>query len=334
MKGRRARVWLGLVLSVAALALVLRQVDVAAVRAALRQAPPRALAEVALWFLLAMLTRAWAWQALLGPGVGFATAFWALQVGFLFNTLLPFRLGEALRAWVVHREAGVSWPRALSSVALARATDAALLAGVLVLTWPGGAAARRPWAWRAGALLAALLGGLLALAWLRRNPQRLPARWRSAVQEAAAVARGRALVRFALGKALTWSLLAAYFRGLARAWLPHLPWDAAAWGMAATTLGIALPSAPGYIGVYEAAAVAVMGHLGLEADRALAFALLQHGLYLALTTALGLLALARLGWGWQRWRREWRAANRQAQQPRMHADERGLIKQKITKKRE
>jgi len=314
----RARLLMGVAVSAAALAAVLLTVDFTALRAALTQTPPRALAWATLWFLLAMGTRAWAWRALLGPEVPLRTAFWALQVGFLLNNVLPLRLGELARAWVVHRETRVSWPRALSSVALARLTDAALLALIVVAAWPAQAALPRQWVWRAvggvGAI-AALLTGLIGLTrghWTRG----LPPRVRAAVRDAASIAHGPGLWRFAVGKVLTWALLTAYFAALARVWVPELTPRQALWAMAAATLGIAAPSAPGYIGVYEAAAVGVLAVLRVPTADALAFALVQHGLYLLLTTALGVLALARLGWSTARWRTELRTAQEAASSTR------------------
>ncbi len=317
MKRAPTRLMLGVVLSAVALAAVLLTVDLAALRAALAVTPLPALGLAGLWFGLAMLTRAWAWRALLGPQVSFGRAFWALQIGFLVNNLVPLRLGELARAWVVHREAAVPWSRALSSIALARLTDGALLALVVVLLWPAHAVLPRAWVWRAVALALAVLVLVGGLAWATRGLRaRLPARLRDALVEAAAVAQGPALARFALGKALTWALLAAYYHALVRVWAPDLGWGATVWAMAASTLGIAAPSAPGYIGVYEAAAVGVLAVLQVPQADALAFALVQHGLYLLLTTLLGVLALARLGWGRARWRAEWATAQSTASSSR------------------
>jgi len=318
MNRDRLRLLLGIILSAFALAAVLLTVDFNALHAALAATPMSALGWAALWFLLAMLTRAWAWQALLGPRVPLSTAFWALQVGFLLNNILPLRLGEIARAWVVHREAGVPWPRALSSVALARLTDAALLAAIVVLAWPARAPLPREWIWRAGGLILATGLGLVLLTALARGSwsHALPQRVRHIVADAAAVTQGAGLVRFLVGKILTWALLMAYFRALAIVWIPRLTLLEALWAMAAATLGIAAPSAPAYVGVYEAAAVGVLAMLRVPTADALAFALVQHGLYLLLTTLLGLLAFTRLGWNWQRWRTELNTAQRVASSSR------------------
>ena len=315
------RILLGVVVSALALAAVLLTVDFRALRDALAATPLRAVGWAALWFVLAMLARAWAWRALLGPQVPLSTAFWALQVGFLLNNVLPLRLGELARAWVVHREAGVSWPRALSSVALARLVDAALLAAVVVLAWPAQAPLPREWVWKAVGLIAAAGLGLALLVALARGPwlRALPHRVGDALADAVAVAQGPGWLPFLLGKVVTWALLAAYFHVLAAAWAPRLTFVEALWGMAASTLGIAVPSAPGYVGVYEAAAVGVLTLLRVPAESALAFALVQHGLYLWLTTLLGLLALARLGWDKKRWRAELNTAQKAASSSRRDA---------------
>jgi len=305
--GRRAL--LGMLISAAALALVLAWVDVAALREALHRASGAALARAAGWFLLAMLARAWAWRALLGPNVPLRDAFWALQIGFLANNLLPFRLGEALRVWVVHRTAGVSWGRGMASVALSRMTDALLLLVLALSLWPTQAGSPSLIRGLVGVTLG-LMGIVLALVlaprWGARWLRRWPRVW-AEVQAAAALVTPRGLTIFVLGKILTWALLALYYQALLADFAPGLAWPDVLWAMSVSTLGIAIPSAPGYVGVYEAAAVAALTALGVPRATALAFALVQHALYLALTVALGILALARLGWSWEHWRAAWRA---------------------------
>jgi uncharacterized membrane protein YbhN (UPF0104 family) len=57
--------------------------------------------------------------------------------------------------------------------------------------------------------------------------------------------------------------------------------------------GIALPSSPGAVGVYEAALVGALALCGVASADALAFAVAAHGLSFAVTSICGLVALVR-----------------------------------------
>ena len=60
-------------------------------------------------------------------------------------------------------------------------------------------------------------------------------------------------------------------------------------------IGIALPSSPGFIGVYEAAYVGALSVFGVSYESALAFALVDHVFYIGLTGIVGAYALIREG---------------------------------------
>lgn len=72
--------------------------------------------------------------------------FRALSVGYLFDTILPFRLGELIRAQIIAGAENVSFGFALSLVIIERITDAAILCilGLLILPvlgfWSSGVA--------------------------------------------------------------------------------------------------------------------------------------------------------------------------------------------------
>jgi uncharacterized protein (TIRG00374 family) len=73
----------------------------------------------------------------------------------------------------------------------------------------------------------------------------------------------------------------------------HLP--VAAWFVATLAARMAglVPSTPGQFGVVEAAMVVALGAFGLEADRALAAAVLYHVAHFVPVTAVGLWEMRR-----------------------------------------
>ena len=64
--------------------------------------------------------------------------------------------------------------------------------------------------------------------------------------------------------------------------------------LTALGLGSALPSTPGYLGVYQFAAVTVLTPFGFSRDAALAYILVAQALGYAVVLALGLPGLYRL----------------------------------------
>lgn len=59
-----------------------------------------------------------------------------------------------------------------------------------------------------------------------------------------------------------------------------------------TNLATAIPSAPGYVGTFELAAVSIAASVGIAAAPALAFAVLLHAATLLLTSISGAVVLA------------------------------------------
>ncbi len=298
------RWWLGLGVSAAVVLWLWRSFQWSQVFQALAVLEGWRLLVGVLLFTIALGTRAQAWRVLLGPDVAFSQAFWALMVGFLGTTVLPLRLGEAARVVALQRVTGMAWSRAVGSVALARLTDALLLGLLVVLLAPWALGERwvpaRVWvvAGGAGALLA------LALAWALARARGSRARRAAGLPFVGRFLAGEALqtwgrtlqnpalwARFLGWKALTWSLLALEHTVLMRAWFPQADLRWGYWVVAVASLGVAVPSAPGHIGVVQAGILAALWPLGVEPHQALAFSLVKHAVYLGVTTSLGLVGL-------------------------------------------
>jgi|GEM_PF-6077375 len=75
---------------------------------------------------------------------------------------------------------------------------------------------------------------------------------------------------------------------LAMGW--SLPWDAALVVWVVVAIGISLPTAPAYIGVYQAACIIALAQFGVDATPALAFALASQAVDVAVMGALGAIA--------------------------------------------
>ena len=64
-----------------------------------------------------------------------------------------------------------------------------------------------------------------------------------------------------------------------------------------TALAVAAPSAPGFIGVYQAGCVAALALFGISKEIGIAFSLVTHAYQFVIIVGLGVISLARNGLG-------------------------------------
>ncbi len=313
-KGRPSRWLLGIVISLAALALAVRGVPPGRLSASLGSARIELIGVAAVFVLIGLAARARSWQILLGDGIPISSAFSALNVGYLLNNALPFRLGELGRAYLIGRntEGRISASRALSSVVVERLIDVVVSLTGLVAAIPFALSA--PWApsvaW-AAALAAA--GLYLALYLAARFRSRLVPMFSSALSR---VFGGRlsGLSRLVdsflsglevlrnprrLGGAAFWSAI-AWLTAWAQIWLVQRAFgveggSTALFALGVVAFGAAVPSSPGAIGVYELSVVAALLAFNIPRETALSVALVSHACVLGVTSLLGAVSLAREG---------------------------------------
>lgn len=333
--GRRAprianwKALLGIGLSLGLLAFALRGVDARAVLQEIAAADPLLFLASIFVATVLFVIRAWRWRLLLHPvrpGTLFRPRFAATTIGFMANNLLPVRIGEFARAYALARLEPLSVTASFGSIVVERLFDGLTVivflflamalpgfpeehvvggrdlsttalgltvvfaaAGALLLAmvlWPGGAVAafegladkvlpravRRP-------LVDALEAFLAGLGVLRQPSL---------------------LVRTALWSILLWLVGAFSFWLAFLAFDIHVPFSAAVFLQSLIALAVALPSAPGFFGVYEAGArVGLVGIWGIEVNKALGFAIGLHIGGFIPVTVIGLYYAWKLGLTWR-----------------------------------
>jgi uncharacterized protein (TIRG00374 family) len=229
-----------------------------------------------------------------------------LLAGYLGNVFLPARLGEPVRAYLVARREKMPFSLALGSVTLERILD---FATVAVVAWLAALAANAPgWIVNSTGLVAVLgvaAGALLVVVGISRV-----VRWvESLIGSTTVFARKLigVLLRFGEGaggqpkreivfacaiSTVCWLLDGTTFWLVAIAIGVDLEWNQAVLVAGITVLGTALPSAPGYVGTFELAAVAVARALGISAEGALAMAILVHTVQIVPLVIAGVFSLA------------------------------------------
>jgi len=263
---------------------------------------------------LALFLRAYRWRVLLlaEAPVPVPLAFWATSAGYLGNNVLPARAGEVVRTVMISSRCGMSRAFVLTTALSERVVDAIALitiSGTVLLTLherPGWLAdAARPFAilGLAGVTCIAVVPAFESL-WFRllgRLP--VPHRLRETVEHILRQGlqgirsfhdAGR-LVRFLGLTAVIWLLdglttvLSAHAIGLT------IGLPLAFLLVAGLGLGSALPSTPGYVGIYQFVAVSVLTPFGFSRTDAIAYILFFQAIGYLVVLSWGLIALGQRG---------------------------------------
>lgn len=298
------------------LSLAFYRVDLAELSGALLTANYVLVAPAAVCTLAGYLARSARWQIILPPGAAarpFAL-FGVLMIGFAANNLLPARLGEFARAYLLGRRTGAPTSAILASVFLERLFDGLALVAVmaslsLFVELPGWG--REVQIVAGGLFVGAALavGLLLARADLVERllgPIVAPlpgpvAGWvagafGSFLVGLTAVRSPGVLLRTGGFSLVVWGLEWTSYYILSSALPTGLPdaqrAAACAFLLVVVNLGIMLPSSPGYVGTFQFFAVAAMTTFGVAREVALAFAIVAHVSQYVLVTSVGALFFA------------------------------------------
>lgn len=260
----------------------------------------------------ALFLRAVRWRVLLSAdrAVSIPLAFWATSVGYLGNNLLPARAGEVVRTLMISARTGMSRTFVLTTAFSERVVDAIVLitiSAVVLLTLP-----ERP-GWLADASRPFAVLGLLGIAAIALLPvfeafwfrflERIPMRpalrdklehvLRQGLQGIRSFHDGRRLISFLLLTAVIWCLdglitiVGAHSIGVPI----NLP--LAFLLVAGLGLGSALPSTPGYIGIYQFVAVSILTPFGISRNNAIAYILLYQAMSYLVILFWGLMGLGK-----------------------------------------
>lgn len=156
----------GIVISIVLLWLVLRGLDLRQTWAALSNTNYWYLAPAVFVYFLGVAIRGLRWQRLLLPveRIPARQAIALLIVGYTVNNIVPARMGDVMRVFLLARETGIRKSASLATVVLERLLDllailAIIVACTLVLPWPSPILT----ALRVAAVLAIVAAGVLIL---------------------------------------------------------------------------------------------------------------------------------------------------------------------------
>jgi len=304
---RHPLVWFGTIVSIAALALAFRGLHWGEVRHAIANANYLLLALALAILIASFVTRTIRWKVLFAPRTGLRSwnVFGALTVGYALNNLLPLRMGEIGRAYLICQTESTDPGQALSTIVLERALDTVTVVLILMVTLPFIDAP----AWARGPALllgAAFLGIIIVLAiaaaarertlgilrfFTRRLPARLPDRAdrlaETALDGFSVIHRPRVMAQALIWSVVSWLASALVMFIVMRAFGLSVPLSAGLFVMCATSLGAIVPSSPGYVGVFHAIAIeSLVNVFGVGRSDAASFAFVQHAMLYVTPIAL------------------------------------------------
>lgn len=265
-----------------------------------------------LLFLLLMLLmqamRTWRWGLILAPlaDLGKLDLFAVANIGFFAIMALPVRLGELVRPYLVSRTRDVKMSAALGTIFVERVFDGIALLSLALLT---------PFfvplpSWLVKATLIFLMINMALLAvvifavfqrarldsLLNFIDRQLPSQWGEALGRLLhhfldgfqIIGDASRLLQTLLLSLLIWLCDALGIYCLFLAFHLSLPPVAALVLMIILIVGIAIPTAPGFIGNWHYSCVLSLSLYGIAKTEALAFAVVYHFLTVGLTIIIGL----------------------------------------------
>jgi glycosyltransferase 2 family protein len=324
---KRWQFWLGIGISLAFLYLALRGLHLEDLWGALQGANYAWLLPGVAIYFVAVWARAWRWHYLLRPvkAVSTQTMFPIVAIGYMGNNIYPARAGEVLRAVVLRRRTGISVSASLATIIVERVFDGVVMLAFVFLNLPelarlttasGFVGSIQTLAiWGAAAFSAALAVFLVAamfplqaergVVWLAERV--VPARFRERLLGYAmrflsgleCLRSPREALMIFVTSVVIWLLETGKYWFVMHAFPFEVSFFTLMLMNGIVNLATTIPSAPGYVGTFDAPGIAVLSAYGVERAIAAGYTLVLHVALWLPITALGAYYLAREGIHWR-----------------------------------
>jgi len=303
----------GIIISLVFIAILAFIVDWTQVLDAFRQIDLRFLFLHGLLYMASVAARAMAARILLENRPTFRDSFLIMMQGYLLNNVLPFRMGELGRAYLLGRKTNTGTFFTLPAIMIERAYDLAFAALIVIGTLPfvfSEVEWARPTALTTLSLVAIGLFSLHLVArfrvplrnWVHQTARRIKLVERYILPRIDSFLNGLAVLTSlksfstSLGwMALAWLLAIANQYALLLGFLPDAEVLYSSFALGISSFGGAIPSAPSALGVYHGAVVVALGVVGVASGIALAFAATHHAMHFIYSGLIGMYAFSREG---------------------------------------
>ena len=272
------------------------------------------------WYLLptvlltfvCMWIRAVRWQLLFEPikKIGIHPLFSATLIGFMANNLLPARLGEFVRAYVIGRQENVAKTASFGTIVVERIFDGLVLLSFLIISFVTNTTLPSYIVYISYLLCGIYVVALFFLFYLVIQParaltmldriirvmsvtmaQRVGSIIDSFIDGLQILRQGPRMMGVLVLSFVLWVVngLSIYIALLA--FNIQLPFVASLLIMAITGFGVTIPSSPGFVGTFHASCVIGLALFSISQTDALSFAIVYHASQFIPITLVGLIYL-------------------------------------------
>jgi glycosyltransferase 2 family protein len=323
---KKWQLWLGVLISILFIWLALRGLHLGDFWDAVRKANYIWLLPGIGVYFIGVWVRAWRWHYLLGPikKIPTKTMFPITTIGYMGNNIYPARAGEVLRAVILKRREGVSVSASLATIIVERIFDGVVMLSFIFLNLPELAKLTGSSGFvgniqqvaviGTGVFIGALAVFLLAAMFPSRTakigfwfierilPKRLHERVTSLMDKflnglASLRSPFNALMVF-FTSVIIWLLETGKYWFVMHAFDFSVSFFALMLMNGIVNLATTIPSAPGYIGTFDAPGIAVLTAYGVNQATAAGYTLVLHVALWLPITLLGAYFLAREGIQW------------------------------------
>jgi uncharacterized protein (TIRG00374 family) len=319
---KSAKTWIGILISAFFLYLAFRKTDWGQTWLMVKHADFIYLLMALPLLLLAFVLRAIRWKYLLHPTarLGFNALFGPMMIGFMALNILPLRLGEFIRAWILGRQEGISKSQVFATIVVERVFDGLTIMSFLVivlfaLTLEGNIMA---WVKAFSYLALAIYIGAIVflilvrfstgfivgvvrrlLGWAPTLEEKAEGMIRSFAEGLDAVRDPRLFAWISFYSIIIWlSYVAFYYVTMFGFQSPEgfnigreVGFAGGMFVLVAIALGIMIPSSPGFVGTYELACITALTAMGVANSLAESYAIVTHAINFIPVTLIGIVYL-------------------------------------------
>ena len=314
---KQKRLWLGLIISLLLLVFVFYQSDPSKILQSLQQAQYIYLIPGLALYFVGVGVRAIRWHFLLRSikPIPNGNLFRAVVIGYMANDILPARMGEIVRAYLLGTQENVSKAATLVTIVVERIFDGLamltfIVAASLLLHFADETVAARIQL-VAGIFIVAILA-LAALAGMPHRAERLADFFLRRLPSASLRERATRLMRsllnglgvlrsptdsfavFALSL-VAWLCETTMYLVIALGFNIELAFPVFLLACAFANLVTIAPSTPGYVGVFDAPIIYTLALFGIDQNLATSYTLVLHAALVLPVTLLGFYYLGRAG---------------------------------------
>jgi uncharacterized protein (TIRG00374 family) len=329
---RRWQFWLGVAISAVFLYVALRGLRIGEMWQVIRSANYWWLIPGIAVYFLAVWARTWRWHYLLRPlkRVPVGRLFPMVAIGYMGNNIYPARAGEVLRAYILRRKDGVPFTASFATIVVERVFDGVVMLLFVFVNLPELARLTSDSGFVGNIQQLALIGtavflGVLVLFLLAAMfPRRtmtavgwmvahlVPLDWRPRVEPIAArfleglasLRSPRDVLMVFLTSLVVWLLETGKYWFVMHAFPFEVSYFALMLMNGIVNLATTIPSAPGYVGTFDAPGIALLGAYNVPQALAAGYTLVLHAALWLPITLLGAWYMARESLSWSSVRAE------------------------------